>query len=81
MPTKAYREIQVNMKSREGAREALQTACRAKQGPYMPLMRDNLAVSSSTNEQLVFIRDKCAPAAEQLHGLSSPIGATHNDMC
>ena len=52
MPTKAYREIQVNLRSREAAREAFTDSMLGMTGTINSLVRDNLAEGSSADEQL-----------------------------
>ena len=49
MPTKAYREIQVNLRPREAPREAFTDSML---GTINSLVRDNFADSSSADEQL-----------------------------
>ena len=66
MPTKAYREIQVNLRSREAAREAFTDSMLGMTGTINSLVRDNLAEGSSADEQLEFMQDKCVQAAELL---------------
>lgn len=66
MPTKAYREIQVNLKPREAAREAFTDSMLGMTGTLNALVRDNLAEGSSADQQLEFMQDKCAQAAELL---------------
>ena len=66
MPTKAHRNIQVNLKPREAAREAFTDSMLGMTGTINALVRDNLAEGSSADEQLEFMQDKCAQAAELL---------------
>ena len=66
MPTKAYREIQVNLGPREAAREAFTDSMLGMTGTINSLVRDNLAEGSTADGQLAFMQDKCAQAAELL---------------
>ena len=66
MPTKAYREVQVNLKPREAAREAFTDSMLGMTGTINAQVRDNLAEGSSADEQLEFRHDKCTQAAELL---------------
>ena len=66
MPTKQYREVQVNLWPRAAAREAFTDSMLGMTGTINALMRDNLVEGSSADEQLEFMQDKCAQAAELL---------------
>lgn len=66
MPIKAYRQIQVNLGPREAAREAFTDSMLGMTGTINALVRDNLAEGHSADEQLEFMQDKCAQAAELL---------------
>ncbi len=66
MPTKQYREVQVNLRPKEAAREAFTDSMLGMTGTINALVRDNLADGSSADEQLEFMQDKCAQAAELL---------------
>jgi len=66
MPTKKYREVQINLKPREAAREAFTDSMLGMTGTINALVRDNLTEGSSADEQLKFMQDKCAQAAELL---------------
>lgn len=54
MLTKTYREVQVNLRLKEAARELSMT------GTINALVRDNLAGGSSMHDQLLFMQDKCS---------------------
>lgn len=64
MPTKACREIQVNLGVREAAREAFTDSMLGMTGTINALVRDNLVEGHSADEQLEFMQDKCAQAAD-----------------
>ncbi|KAL3158965.1 hypothetical protein ABBQ32_011363 [Trebouxia sp. C0010 RCD-2024] len=66
MPTKKYREVQVNLRPKEAAREAFTDSMLGMTGTINALVRDNLAEGSSADEQLEFMQDKCAQAAALL---------------
>ena len=66
MPTKQYREVQVNLRPKEAAREAFTDSMLGMTGTINSLVRDNLAEGSSTDQQLEFMQGKCAQAAELL---------------
>jgi len=66
MPTKAYREIQINLRPKEAAREAFTDSMLGRTGTTNALVHDNLADGSSADEQLEFMQDKCAQAVELL---------------
>lgn len=66
MPTKRYREVQVNLGPREAAREAFTDSMLGMTGTINALVRNNLADGSGADEQLQFMQDKCAQAAELL---------------
>ena len=66
MPTKQYRNIQVHLKPKEAAREAFTDSMLGMTGTINALVRDNLTDGSSADEQLEFMQDKCAQAAELL---------------
>ena len=66
MPTKQYRNIQVHLKPKEAAREAFTDSMLGMTGTINALVRDNLTDGSSADEQLEFMQDKCAKAAELL---------------
>ncbi|KAL0036008.1 hypothetical protein WJX77_011177 [Trebouxia sp. C0004] len=64
--TKQYREVQVNLRPKEAAREAFTDSLLGMTGTINALVRDNLTDGSSADEQLEFMQDKCAQAAELL---------------
>jgi len=66
MPTKTYRDVQVNLKPREAAREAFTDSMLGMTGTINALVRDNLTEGSNVDEQLEFMQDKCSQAAELL---------------
>ena len=66
MPTKQYRNIQVHLRPKEAAREAFTDSMLGMTGTINALVRDNLTDGSSADEQLEFMQDKCAQAAELL---------------
>ena len=66
MPTKKYREVQINLKPKEAAREAFTDSMLGMTGTINALVRDNLTEGSSIDEQLLFMQDKCSQAAELL---------------
>ena len=66
MPTKQYREVQINLRPKEAAREAFTDSMLGMTGTINALVRDNLSEGSSADEQLEFMQDKCAQAAELL---------------
>jgi len=66
MPTRQYREVQVNLRPKEAAREAFTDSMLGMTGTINALVRDNLTDGSSADEQLEFMQDKCAQAAELL---------------
>ena len=66
MPTKQYREVQVHLKPKEAAREAFTDSMLGMTGTINALVRDNLKDGSSADDQLLFMQDKCAQAAELL---------------
>ena len=65
MPTKQYRNIQYHLRPKE-AREAFTDSMLGMTGTINALVRDNLTDGSSADEQLEFMQDKCAKAAELL---------------
>lgn len=66
MPTKKYREVQINLRPKEAAREAFTDSMLSMTGTINALVRDNLTEGSSADEQLEFMQDKCAQAAQLL---------------
>jgi len=66
MPTKTYRDVQVNLKPREAAREAFTDSMLGMTGTINALVRDNLTEGSNVDEQLEFMQDKCSQAAQLL---------------
>ncbi len=66
MPTKKYREVQINLRPKEAAREAFTDSMLGMTGTINALVRDNLTEGSSADEQLEFMQNKCAQAAELL---------------
>ena len=66
MPTKVYRGTQVNLRPREAAREAFTDSMLGMTSTIRSLVRDKLAEGSNADEQLEFMQDKCAQAAELL---------------
>lgn len=66
MPTKQYREVQINLRPKEAAREASTHSMLGMTGTSSALVRDNLTDGSSANEQLEFMQDKCSQAAKLL---------------
>ena len=66
MPNKKYREVQINLKPKEAAREAFTDSMLGMTGTINALVRDNLSDGSNADEQLEFMQDKCAQAAELL---------------
>ena len=63
MPTRQYREVQINLRPKEAAREAFTDSMLGMTGTINALVRDNLADGGSADEQLEFTQDKCAQAA------------------
>ena len=72
LPTKQYREVQINLRPKEAAREAFTDNMLGMTGTINALVRDNLAEGSSADEQLEFMQDKCAQAAELLVCIRRP---------
>ncbi|KAL3142413.1 hypothetical protein ABBQ38_002748 [Trebouxia sp. C0009 RCD-2024] len=66
MPTNRYREVQVNLKPKEAAREAFTDSMLGMTGTINALVREKLTEGSSIDEQLLFMQDKCSQAAELL---------------
>ncbi|DBA83859.1 TPA: hypothetical protein ACH3X1_006371 [Trebouxia sp. C0004] len=65
-PTKQYRQVQVSVRPREAAREAFTDSMLGMTGTISALVHDNLTDGSSADDQLEFMQDKCAQAAELL---------------
>ena len=74
MPTSMYRAVQVNLRPKEAAREALTDSMLGMTGTINCLVRDNLADGSSADAQLHFMQDQCAKAAKLL-------GAQEGERC
>lgn len=66
MPTKQYREVQVNLRAKEVAREGFTDSMLGITGTINALVHDTPADGSSADEQLEFMQDKRAQAAELL---------------
>ncbi|KAK9831029.1 hypothetical protein WJX74_000601 [Apatococcus lobatus] len=66
MPTKVYRGVQVNLKPKEAAREAFSDSMLHMTGTINCVVRDQLAEGETMDDQLKFMREKCAAAAELL---------------
>ncbi|KAK9864861.1 hypothetical protein WJX84_007949 [Apatococcus fuscideae] len=65
MPTKVYRGVQVNLQ-KEAAREAFTESMLHMTGTINCVVRDQLAEGGTVDDQLKFMREKCAAAAELL---------------
>lgn len=66
MMTKAYRDVQVNLRPKEAAREAFTDSMLHMTGTINCLVRDNLQEGQSMDQQLEFMGSKCSQAAELL---------------
>jgi hypothetical protein len=66
MPTKTYRDVQVNLRPKEAAREAFTDSMLGMTGTVNALVQGNLAEGSNVDEQLECMQGKCSQATELL---------------
>lgn len=76
MPTKTYREVQVNLRLKEAAREAFTDSMLGMTGMINALVRDNLAEGSSMGDGLLFMQDKCSGCNQVLPDVSRTLCPT-----
>lgn len=66
MPTKVYRQVQVNLKPKEAAREAFTECMLGMTSLVNTKVANNLGAGKDLPSQVLFIKEQCAKAAELL---------------
>ncbi|KAK9827066.1 hypothetical protein WJX74_005350 [Apatococcus lobatus] len=66
MPTKIYRQVQVNLKPKEAAREAFTECMLGMTSLVNTKVANNLGEGKTLPSQVLFIKERCAKAAELL---------------